>query len=80
MAGQGVTLVVEAADSPEVVRRRLAALDGVSVVEERQLDTIEVRTDQEHVAAVCDVDGIAAVETDAALATTLDGAGEDVDL
>lgn len=79
VAGQAVTLLVEAAEEAETVRRRLAALDGVTVVADRQLDTIEVRTDQERVAAVCEVAGVAAVETDAALATTLDGAGEDVE-
>lgn len=77
--GEPVTLLIEASAAVETVERRLDALDGVSVTGSRPLDTFEVRTNQERIAAICDLDGIAAVETDAAVAPSLDGAGEDVD-
>lgn len=76
-----VTLLVEVADGAavEAVRTALDGLDGVAVTGELAFDTLRVRVAQERVDAVCGVDGLAAVETDATLTIDADGAGEDVE-
>lgn len=48
-------------------------------VEDRGLGALAVRVPQAAVADVCDLEGLAAVETTNTLAMDLDGAGEDVE-
>jgi len=76
VAGESVTLLVEAAGDVDALA---AAVEEVGTVEaELQFDTLRVTVPHERVDEVCELDGVAAVETDNTLVTDADGAGEDV--
>lgn len=79
--GESVRLLVEVAEGTSVaaVRERLAAVEGVTVADERPLDTLEVEAPHERVAAVCAVEGLAVVETAGAAGIDVGDAGEDVE-
>ncbi|MFB6166089.1 MAG: hypothetical protein ABEJ31_13085 [Haloarculaceae archaeon] len=80
-----VTLLVTVADdSPASVDSVEAALEaaaeanGGQLAGRRPLDTVAVTVPQTAIDDVCAVEGISHVETEGALATSADGAGEDV--
>jgi hypothetical protein len=76
VAGESVTLLVEAADDADALA---AAIEEVGTVEaELQFDTLRVAVLHERVDEVCELDGVVAVETANTLVTDPDGAGEDV--
>lgn len=77
--GESVALRVTAAD--EDARGAVAdAIADLGTVDERlRFDGLRVTVPQESVGAVCEVPGVAAVETANTLAIDPDGAGEDVD-
>lgn len=76
VAGESVTLLVEAGGDVDALA---AALGEVGAVEaELQFDTLRVTVPHERVGAVCELDGVAAVETANTLVSDPDGAGEDV--
>lgn len=77
--GEKIRLLVglgEAGD-PERVAEAVEALGG-EVVADRGFGTLEVELAQEAVGDVCDLPGLAAVETTGTLTIDPDGAGEDV--
>jgi hypothetical protein len=77
--GAAVTLRVTATDgdSLDTLTERLTE---VGTVEERlRFDGIRVTVPQERLGAVCELDGIEAVETTHTFTLDGDGAGEDVD-
>ena len=80
--GEAVTLLVEVDDDYEpgadAVADRIEALDG-SVEDRRRFGTLVVSIAQTSVDEVCDLDGLAVVETDNAVTIGSDGAGEDVE-
>jgi len=77
--GEAVSLLVEAADeaSVEGLADRLESA-GAAVEEELEFRTLRVAVAHGDVSAVCDCEGIAAVETANTLVLDPDGAGEDV--
>ena len=76
VAGESVTLLVEAADDADALA---AAIEEVGTVEaELQFDTLRVAVLHERVDEVYELDGVVAVETANTLVTDPDGAGEDV--
>lgn len=79
--GEAVTLLVTPADDTAIRPDLERVLDDCGGRLEGELDfgTLAVTVPQETVDAVCEVDGVETVETDATLSVTLDGAGEDVD-
>jgi hypothetical protein len=80
--GEAVTLLVEVDDDYEpgadAVADRIEALDG-SVEDRRRFGTLVVSIAQTSVDEVCDLDGLAVVETDNAVTIGSDGAGEDIE-
>lgn len=78
--GETVDLLVRTDDADvEQVADALRDL-GARDVEDRGLGALSATVPQPAVAAVCDLDGLDAVETTNTLEMDLDGAGEDVDL
>jgi hypothetical protein len=77
--GEAVTLLLEADEegSLEAIREAVEAVGG-TVDGELRFGTLEVTVAHEDVAAACEVDGIASVETANTLVLDPDGAGEDV--
>lgn len=76
-----VTLLVTPASDVGEVRAALEPVvdeHGGEIADELAFETLAVTVPQEAVEAVCATDGIEAVETDATLSMTPDGAGEDV--
>lgn len=78
--GETVTLLLRLTDDagPGAVAAAVREAGG-TVERELRFGDLEVTVDHEAVAAVCDLDGLEAVETDSVHAIDLDGAGEDVD-
>lgn len=83
--GESVRLLVSLADNlgdrssaVEAAVRRTVTVHGGDV-EELEFDTLAVTVPHEAVAELCDLEGVAAIETDDTLSVTLDGAGEDVE-
>ncbi|MEF8852141.1 MAG: hypothetical protein V5A44_05890 [Haloarculaceae archaeon] len=76
VAGESVTLVVEAEDDVDGVAESLAEVGTVE--DELEFETLRVSVPHERVDEVCDLGGIAAVQTDDALSMDAGGAGEDV--
>lgn len=78
--GESVTLVMRLADDadPGAVAGAVRELGG-DVERELRFGDLAVTVDHETVGAVCDLDGITAVETDNVHEIDLDGAGEDVE-
>jgi hypothetical protein len=76
--GESVTLLVEAGENTDT--DALAdAIAGLGTVEaELEFETLRVTVPHERVGEVCELDGVATVQTDDALAMGADGAGEDV--
>lgn len=75
---------VEADGAPEAARDVAAVAGalrelGATDVEDRGLGALTATVPQPAVAAVCEFDGLASVETTDSLAMHLDGAGEDVE-
>jgi len=76
-----VRLVLETDEGVDLDAIAAAAEDaGATVERELQFDDLEVSVAQERVADVCDIDGLAAVQTADAIGTHADEAEEDVDL
>jgi len=80
VAGESVTLLVEAAEDADTDLDALAsAVADLGTVEATlEFETLRVRVPHERVGEVCELDGVATVQTDDALAMGADGAGEDV--
>jgi len=86
VAGESVTLLVEAvedadadADADTDVDTLASAVADLGTVEATlEFETLRVRVPHERVGEVCELDGVATVQTDDALAMGADGAGEDV--
>ena len=79
--GESVTLLLETDETTDVDSLADAVTDrGVTVERELPFETLAVRVPHERVADVCDLDGVATVETDQTLETAADGVGEDVEL
>lgn len=83
--GESVTLLIEVADDyeaegdpVEAVANAIEAAGGV-VEDRRRFGTLVVEVAHERVDGICDVEGIAVVETDNAVTIDPDGAGEDVE-
>jgi len=78
--GETVDLLVGVDDDadPDAVAAALADL-GAAGVEDRGLGALAATVPEPAVADVCEMDGLAAVETTATLSMDLDGAGEDVE-
>jgi hypothetical protein len=80
--GEPVTLLVEVDDEYEpgidVVADRIEAIGG-AVEDRRRFGTLVVSLPQNRVTEVCELDGLAVVETDNAVTIDSDGAGEDVE-
>jgi hypothetical protein len=78
--GEPIDLVVRLADDadPDDVTAALRDLGGEGV-EDRGLGALVVTVPQQAVADVCNLEGLASVETTNTLAFDLDGAGEDVE-
>jgi hypothetical protein len=76
--GEPVTLLVRAADETdrEELADRLATLGTVEA--RHRFGTVEATVPQSAVDAVCDLSGIASIETTNTHALDADGAGEDV--
>lgn len=77
--GETITLLVRAADegSTDEVADAVRELGG-TVEAALEFDSLVVTVAHGDVAALCALDGLAAVETTDTLAMDLDGAGEDV--
>ena len=76
--GESVTLLVEAGDDAGTETLAEALADLGTVEAELEFETLRVSVPHERVGAVCDLSGVATVQTENALATGADGAGEDV--
>ncbi|MEF8882612.1 MAG: hypothetical protein V5A34_08835 [Halapricum sp.] len=78
--GESVTLLIEVADEADndAVAESIETVGG-TVEDRRRFGTLVVTIAQERVDAVCSVEGIGVVETDNAVSTGPDGAGEDVE-
>jgi hypothetical protein len=79
--GEPVGLALTTADDADPDAVAAAAEESGATVERRlQFDDLAVSVPHEQVAAVCDIDGLAAVETTDAIAiTTADATDEDVE-
>ena len=79
---ESVTLLVEVDDDDEPgvdsVAKRVETLGG-SVEDRRRFGTLVVSISQTAVGELCELDGLAVVETDNAVTIDPDGAGEDVE-
>lgn len=79
---ESITLLVEVADDyepgVESVAERIDALGG-RVEDRRRFGTLVVSISQVDVEGVCELAGLAVVETDNAVTIDPDGAGEDVE-
>jgi hypothetical protein len=80
VAGESVTLLVEADGDTETDTVAGAVADLGTVEAELAFDTLRVTVPHERVDAVCELDGVAVVQTDDTLTMGADGAGEDVRL
>jgi hypothetical protein len=78
VAGESVTLLVEAAEGEDADALASAVANLGSVEAQLEFETVRVRVPHERVAGVCELEGVATVQTDDALAMGADGAGEDV--
>ncbi|MCU4717952.1 hypothetical protein [Halapricum hydrolyticum] len=82
LEGESVTLLVEVEDGYEpgvdAVAERIEDLGG-SIEDRRRFGTLVVSISQSDVEQLCDLDGLAIVETDNAVTIDPDGAGEDVE-
>lgn len=80
--GESVTLLVEVDDEydpgVDTVADRIEDLGG-TVEDRRRFGTLVVSIPQQLIAALCELDGLAVVETDNAVTIDSDGAGEDVE-
>lgn len=72
-------LEVETGAETPAVRQSLDALEGADRLGSRPYDTLRVRVQHDRVGAVCEIEGLAAVETEGTLVVDAGGAGEDVD-
>ncbi len=78
--GEEARLLLRVADGADLDRVADAAREAGATVEDRlAFGTLQVVVDHGDVAAICDLDGLAAVETARTLEMDLDGAGEDVE-
>ncbi|WP_225335804.1 hypothetical protein [Halomicrobium urmianum] len=78
--GETVVLVLETDDDADPDAVAAAAEDAGAAVERRlQFGDLEVSVKQEAVGAVCEIDGLAAVQTADAIGIHPDEAEEDVD-
>lgn len=84
--GESVRLLVSLSDdlgersrAVEAAVRETATAHGGDVVDKLQFETLVVEVPHDAVTALCDLEGVAAIETDDTLSVTLDGAGEDVE-
>ncbi|MDS0220267.1 hypothetical protein NDI54_02760 [Haloarcula sp. S1AR25-5A] len=80
--GEPVELVLETADGadPESVAAA-AATAGATVERRLQFDDLLVSTTQDEIDALCDLDGLAAIQTgDVNAITTVDDVEEDLDI
>jgi len=80
VAGESVTLLVEADGDRDTDVLAGAIADLGTVEAELEFDTLRVTVPQERVGAVCKLDGITTVQTADTLTMGADGAGEDVRL
>ena len=82
LEGESVTLLVEVADDYEPgvdsVAERIEELGG-RVEDRRRFGTLVVSISQAAVGEICELDGLAVVETDNAVTIDPDGAGEDIE-
>ena len=79
IAGESVSLLLEAADGTDVDEVAEDVTDvGGTVEAELEFETLRVTVPQERVGDVCALDGIAVVETANTLGLDPGGAGEDV--
>jgi hypothetical protein len=78
IAGETVGLLVEATDEDALADLREDLADLGSLEREREFQTLEVTVAHERVADVCELSGVATVETVSMLGIDADGAGEDV--
>lgn len=76
--GATVTLLLEASVEADVDALAEAVADLGTVEDELEFDTLAVTVPHERVDEVCDLDGVATVETANTLGIDADGAGEDV--
>jgi len=76
--GESVTLLVEARDDADTDELTEALTDVGTVEAELEFETVRVSVSHERVGTVCELAGVATVQTENALATGADGAGEDV--
>lgn len=76
--GESVTLLVEAGDDTDTDALAETLADVGTVEAELEFETFRVCVPHERVDEVCELAGIATVQTENALATGADGAGEDV--
>ena len=77
--GEPVTLLLEVEDDASIDEvASTAETAGATFEEELEFRTLKVTVPQEGVGAVCDVDGIAMIETGNTLQLDPEGAGEDV--
>ncbi|WP_226022492.1 hypothetical protein [Halomicrobium salinisoli] len=80
VSGETVALVLETDDDADPDAVAAAAEEAGATVERRlQFGDLEVSVDQEEVGAVCEIDGLAAVQTADAIGIHPDEAEEDVD-
>ena|SRR6056297_1725328 len=84
--GERVTLLLsladEHADDTAAVEARIEAAvaeAGGTVEEKLQFNTIAVTIPHEEIPALCDLDGVASIETDETIGITPGDAGEDVE-
>jgi len=82
VAGESVSLLVEAGEGTDTDADTDALADAIAelgtVEAELEFDTLRVTVPHERVGAVCELDGVAVVQTDDTLTMGADGAGEDV--
>jgi hypothetical protein len=78
VAEESVTLLVEADEGTDTDALADATADLGTVEAELEFDTLRVTVPHERVGAVCELDGVAVVQTDDTLTMGADGAGEDV--
>ena len=78
---ESIALVLETADDadPDTVAAAADAA-GATVDRHLQFDDLQVTVDHEDVAAICTLDGLAAIQTADAIGTHPDEAEEDIDL
>ena len=78
--GESATLLLRFGDAdPDAVRTAVDVCDG-EVTADLAFETLRVEVPQTAVQSLCDLDGLAAVETDAPLDVGAGDAGEDVDV